>query len=136
MQKDILEVVSHLNAAMANVRLYSEDHPQVVRYLERAHQTLLSLLDHRAELTLLTVDDDLVVDHKSLNATTPHLHQFIRLLKHCAVERITFTREVTQDELAQLIKDLVATDQDVVRSSKGIKLGKVRVMDQSDLDSK
>jgi HD-GYP domain-containing protein (c-di-GMP phosphodiesterase class II) len=135
MQNDILEVVSHLNAAMANVRLYSEDHPQVVRYLERAHQTLLSLLDHRDELTLLTVDDDLVVDHKSLSATTPHLHQFVRMLKQCAVERITFTREVAQDELAQLIKDLVATDQDVVRSSKGIKLGKVRVMDQSELDS-
>ena len=135
MQKEILEVVSHLNAAMANVRLYSGDHPQVVRYLERAHQTLLSVLDHRAELTLITVDDDLVVDHKSLSATTPHLHQFVRMLRQCAVERITFTSEVTQDELAQLIKDLVATDQDVVRSSKGIRLGKVRVMDQSDLDS-
>jgi HD-GYP domain-containing protein (c-di-GMP phosphodiesterase class II) len=135
MHHEIVQVISHLNAAMANVRLYSEDHPQVVRYLERAHDALMALLDHREELTLIVVDDDLVVDHQTLNAKTPHLHQFVQMLKQCAVERVTFTREATLAQLAQLINDLAATDQDTVRSTRGIMLGKVRVADASDPES-
>lgn len=135
MQHEIVQVISHLNAAMANVRLYAADHPQVVRYLERAHDALMTLLDHREELTLIVVDDDLVVDHQTLNVKTPHLHQFVRTMKQCAVERVTFIREATLTELAQLINDLAATDQDTVRSTRGILLGKVRVADASDLES-
>ncbi len=135
MQNEIVQVVSHLNAAMANVRLYAADHPQVVRYIERAHGTLHALLKQREELTLITVDDDLVVDHQTLNAKTPHLSQFVRILKKSAVERITFSRRATVDELAQLVKDLMSPDGDVVRSTEGIMLGKVHVVDHSDLVS-
>lgn len=134
MRDDVLQVVSHLNAAMANVRLYAADHPQVVRYLKRAHGTISALLERREELTLITVDDDLVVDHKALDADSPHLNHFVRVLKQGAVERVTFTREATLEELARLVKDLAATDNDTVRSSNGILLGKVRVVDHSDLE--
>jgi HD-GYP domain-containing protein (c-di-GMP phosphodiesterase class II) len=135
MQDDIVQVVSHLNAAMANVRLYASNHPQVVRYTELAHGTLQALLEQRKELTLITVDDDLVVDQKTINTKSPHLNQFIRILKQSAVERITFTREATLSELAQLVKDLIAPDGDVARSTEGILLGKVHIVDQDDLES-
>jgi HD-GYP domain-containing protein (c-di-GMP phosphodiesterase class II) len=135
MQNEVVQVVSHLNAAMSNVRLYAANHPQVVRNLDLAHGTLLALLEQREELTLITVDDDLVVDHQTLNAKSPHLNQFVRILKQSAVERITFTREATLTELAQLVNDLMAPDADIVRSTKGILLGKVRVVDHSDLES-
>lgn len=135
MQDEVVQVVSHLNAAMSNVRLYAANHPQVVRYIDLAHGTLQALLEQREELTLITVDDDLVVDHQTINAKSPQLNQFVRILKQSAVERITFTREATLAELAQLVKDLMAPDGDIVRSTKGILLGKVRVVNHSDLES-
>ena len=135
MQNKVVQVVSHLNAAMSNVRLYSANHPQVVRYIDLAHGALQALLEQREELTLITVDDDLIVDHQTINAKSPHLNQFVRILKQSAVERITFTREATLTELSQLVKDLMAPDRDTVRSTEGILLGKVRVVDPSDLES-
>lgn len=135
MQNEVVQVVSHLNAAMSNVRLYAANHPQVLRYIDLAHGALQALLEQREELTLITVDDDLVVDHQTINAKSPHLNQFVRILKQSAVERITFTRDATLTELAQLVKDLMAPDRDIVRSTEGILLGKVRVVDHSDLES-
>jgi HD-GYP domain-containing protein (c-di-GMP phosphodiesterase class II) len=135
MQNEVVQVVSHLNAAMANVRLYTADHPQVVRYIDLAHGALQALLEQREELTLITVDDDLVVDRQPITTKSPHLNQFVRILKQSAVERITFTREATRAELAQLVKELMASDRDIVRSTEGILLGKVRVSDHSDLES-
>ena len=135
MQNEIVQVVSHLNAAMSNIRLYSANHPQVVRYIDLAHGALQALLEQREDLTLITVDDDLVVDHQTIDAKSPHLNHFIGILKKNAVERITFTREATLAELAQLVKELMALDRDVVRSTEGILLGKVRVADHSDLES-
>ncbi|MGD9008357.1 MAG: HD domain-containing protein [Desulfobacteraceae bacterium] len=135
MQNEVVQVVSHLNAAMSNIRLYTANHPQVVRYIDLAHGALQALLEQREELTLITVDDDLVVDHQTINAKSPQLNQFVRILKQSAVERITFTREASLAELAQLVKELVASDRDVVRSTEGILLGKVRVVDHSDLVS-
>lgn len=135
MQNEVVQVVSHLNAAMSNVRLYAANHPQVLRYIDLAHGALQALLEQREELTLITVDDDLVVDHQTINAKSPHLNQFVRILKQSAVERITFTRDATLTELAQLVKDLMAPDRDIVRSTEGILLGKVRVVDHPDLES-
>jgi HD-GYP domain-containing protein (c-di-GMP phosphodiesterase class II) len=135
MQNEVVQVISHLNAAMSNIRLYSANHPQVVRYIDLAHGALQALLEQREELTLITVDDDLVVDHQTIHAKSPQLDHFIRILKQSAVERITFTREATLAELAQLVKELTAPDRDFVRSTEGILLGKVRVVDHSDLES-
>jgi HD-GYP domain-containing protein (c-di-GMP phosphodiesterase class II) len=134
-QNEVVQVVSHLNAAMSNIRLYSANHPQVVRYIDLAHGALQALLEQREELTLITVDDDLVVDHQTIGAKSPHLNHFIGVLKKNAVERITFTREATLVELAQLVKELMAPDRDIVRSTAGILLGKVRVVDHSDDES-
>lgn len=135
MQNEVVQVVSHLNAAMSNVRLYAANHPQVLRYIDLAHGALQALLEQREELTLITVDDDLVVDHQTINAKSPHLNQFVRILKQSAVERITFTRDATLTEMAQLVKDLMAPDRDIVRSTEGILLGKVRVVEHPDFES-
>ena len=134
-EAEILQVVSSLNGAVANTRLYAADHPQVVHYLQRAHEQLLQVLGAQSAITFLIVDDDVVVDNKALMSRTPHLAQFAQMLKNCAIERLTFSSEVTFEELVQLVGDLVSTDREVVRSTPGIKLGKVRIEPKADQES-
>jgi HD-GYP domain-containing protein (c-di-GMP phosphodiesterase class II) len=131
----MLQVVTSLNAAVANTRLYAADHPQVVRYLERTHDQLKAVFKERPQLTFLVVDDEVVVDHHVLSSTTPQLEQFVALLKQCAIERITFSNEVSIEGLAQLMTDLSATRQEVVRSVPGIILGKVKVLSEKELEA-
>jgi HD-GYP domain-containing protein (c-di-GMP phosphodiesterase class II) len=126
-ENDVLQVVACLNGAVSNSRLYAADHPQVVRYLERAHDQLRRVLDGQRDITFIIVDDEVVVDNQALTSKTPQLEQFIQTLKQCAIERLTFSANLTLNELVQLVGDLAATDLDVVRSTPGIKLGKVRV---------
>jgi len=133
-KKDILQVVTCLNGAVSNTRLYAADHPQVVRYLQRAHGQLRQVLKAQTDITFLIVDDDVVVGNQAVTSKMPHLAQFVQMLKQCAIERLTFTSDVTFEELAQLVGDLAATDKEVVHSSPGIKLGKVRVQIKPDPD--
>ena len=128
-------VVAGLNAAVSNTRLYAADHPQVVRYLEQTHERLQQVMDAQPDLTFLIVDDDVVVDNHALTSTTPQLEQFVILLKQSAVERITFTRDVSMDGLTQLVMDLAGTGEEVVRSTPGITLGKVKVLSEEELEA-
>ena len=123
----LVEAMAHINAAVANCRLYAQDHPQVARHLDVAHKALLSLLSARPDVTFLIVDDEVVVDARPLSAQYPQSGQFAQILNGKAIERLTFTREVTRDELFALIRDLANPDLDVISSSRGIRLGKVRV---------
>ena len=131
-ENEILQVVTCLNGAVSNTRLYAADHPQVVRYLERAHQQLRQLLEVQPEITFLIVDDDVVVDRQPLTAKGPQVNQFIQLLKQSAIERLTFSSRLALEELAQLVGELASSEQEVVRSTPGIKLGKVKIQTQAD----
>jgi HD-GYP domain-containing protein (c-di-GMP phosphodiesterase class II) len=57
------------------------------------------------------------------------------LLSQCAVQRITFGRQVSVGGLLQLVQDLSTAGAEAVRSTPGITLGKVKVLSEMDLDS-
>ena len=131
---DMLQVVAGLNAAVSNTRLYAAGHPQVVRHLEQTHGLLRQVMKKQPDLTFLIVDDDVVVDNQALTTTTPQLDQFVTLLQQCAVERITFSQEVSVEGLTQLVMDLAGMGEEAVRSAPGITLGKVKVLSQEELE--
>ena len=126
---ELLQMMTHLNGAVSNSRLYSANHPQVALHLERALNELEALLSRKKELTFIIVDDDVIVDNQALKPVTPQLEQFVQTFKQCAIQRVTFTEAITLDELARLVIELTGQDHAVVRSSKGIRLGKVLVRD-------
>jgi HD-GYP domain-containing protein (c-di-GMP phosphodiesterase class II) len=129
---DLVKVMSCINSAVANCRLYAADHPQVTRHLDLAEQALKTTMDGKPELTFIIVDDDVVVDNRPLSVKSPHPAQFVRILKQNAIERMSFTRELTRDQLNELVRNLADIDNNVVRSSQGIRLGKVQVRGVSD----
>jgi HD-GYP domain-containing protein (c-di-GMP phosphodiesterase class II) len=126
-QNELLQVVAYLNAAVSNRRLYAAEHPQVARYLERAYEAIKQVLAGKPELTFIIVDNEVVVDNRTLSSKTPHLKQFASNLLNNAIERITFTANVTLAELAILTGDLADAEKEVVRSSAGIILGKIQM---------
>jgi HD-GYP domain-containing protein (c-di-GMP phosphodiesterase class II) len=133
--QDFLQVATYLNAAVSNTRLYAADHPQVERYIQLAVRQLQKILQSQPNLTFLIVEDDLVVDNHTLTSTTAQLEQFVALLRQCAVERITFTRQVSMDGLLQLVNDLTAAGAGAVYSAPGITLGKVKVLSEAELEA-
>jgi HD-GYP domain-containing protein (c-di-GMP phosphodiesterase class II) len=129
-QNEFIQVAAYLNAAVVNIRLYTADHPQVARYLERAFLVLRQTLSKRSDLTFMIVGHAVVVDNRPLTSRTPHIKQFARMLRASAVERITFTAELSFGELVRLAADLAGRDHQAVHTSPGIKLGKLRMPDK------
>jgi HD-GYP domain-containing protein (c-di-GMP phosphodiesterase class II) len=135
LENEILQVVTCINGAASNTRLYAADHPQVQRYLERVFDQLQKVLQIQSMLTFLVVEDEVIIDNRAVTGRTPQLEQFVQLLKQSAIERLTFTSGVTIQELTQLVGDLASTGREVVRSTPAIKLGKVVVQPTTGADS-
>jgi HD-GYP domain-containing protein (c-di-GMP phosphodiesterase class II) len=125
---EIISVVGHLNAAVSNKRLYAAHHPQVLRYLNHAHEALSQVLGIQMELTFIIVDEEVVANNHPLSSKGPHLRQFAEMLNNKAIERITFLQGLSIEELTGLIEDLAA-DKTVMRSGEKIKLGKIKIPD-------
>jgi HD-GYP domain-containing protein (c-di-GMP phosphodiesterase class II) len=134
LESEILQVATCLNGAVSNTRLYAADHPQVLRYLERAYDQLQRVLKSQSTLTFLVVEDEVIIDNRAVTTRTPQLEQFVQLLKQGAIERLTFSSDVTIQELTQLVGDLASPHKEVVRSTPAIKLGKVVVQPVSGTD--
>lgn len=129
---DLVRVMAYINAAVANCRLYAADHPQVTRHLDLAEKALQATLAEKKQLTFIIVDDDVVVDNRPLSIKSPHPAQFSRMLRQNAIERMTFTQALTRDQLDELIWNLADAEKAVLRSSPGVRLGKVQVRSATD----
>ena len=128
-QEGLSRVVSQLTAAVMNTSLYSPTHPQVAQYIDKANIVLAEILQHKPEVTLLLIGDDLVAENRQLVSTgaASYVTNFTRILKKKAIERITFVAGLPKDELQGLIQDLASSDAASVRSTTFVKLGKVEL---------
>ena len=125
--EDISLVIAQLTAAVTNTAMYSPTHPQVAQYIDKAYCLLQNLLGLNSEITILLIGDDLVADNRPLAAGSAFAANFVRIMRKKSFERLTFLSVLQKPELDQLIRDLAATEAVSVRSSAGIKLGKVEL---------
>jgi hypothetical protein len=70
LENEILQVVTCLNNAASNTRLYAADHPQARRYLERAYDQLQQVLQAQSTLTFLIVEDEVIIGNRAATAKT------------------------------------------------------------------
>ena len=99
---DLMQIITHLNGAVSNARLYSPDHPQVALLMARVHAKLISQIKAHSDLTFIIIDKDVIVDNQAITPVTPQLTQFIDVFNQCAIQRITFTDALSIDELTRL----------------------------------
>jgi len=124
---ELSRVIAQLTAAVTNTTLYSPTHPQVAQYVDKAYGLLQGLLQVKPEITILIIGDDLVADNRPLAGGSAYVYNFVRIMKKKAIERLSFLSGMPRSELEGLIRDLAATDGVSMRSSSGIKLGKVEL---------
>lgn len=122
---DLSGFISQMTAAVTNVRLYEAGHPRAGHYFNTTFSTLQQLLRSKQEITLLLIGNDLVVNNHPLPADAPNFARFHRLLREKGVERLTFIWGLSENEFRVFVEDLAARDDQPLKSSRCIKLGKV-----------
>jgi HD-GYP domain-containing protein (c-di-GMP phosphodiesterase class II) len=125
--EDIGRVISNINAAVTNIRLYSVKHPQAKRYLEDAHTELSKYLLDKPLTTILLIDDQMVVDNLPLKVSESRIDQFARILRENAIEHITFKSGISKNDFYLLIQQLANPKGEAIKSGEYLKLGKVEL---------
>ena len=125
--KNIGEVISNINAAITNIRLYSIKHPQANRFLEEAYDELSRVFLDKPSTSIMLIDDQIVVDNQPLKTHSSRKDQFVHILKENAVEHITFKTGISRQDFFLLVKELADPESKSLKSSEYLKLGKVEL---------
>jgi putative nucleotidyltransferase with HDIG domain len=97
------DLVRRLAAAIRGAQLYSPGHPLVTRALGALAETSSQLLADQPSITIGIVGFDIVVGELVLPKSRETYGELIRRVKRLGIERITFDRGVTPDEIATLV---------------------------------
>jgi HD-GYP domain-containing protein (c-di-GMP phosphodiesterase class II) len=124
---ELQQFIHHLITAVSTATLYSAEHQQLERLISNTLTSLLTALGDRADLSMVIIDSELIVDGTPL-ADSLHLGKFIRILSARGVGHIRILRAVTFEELKSLIVSLAKReDGSGILSSENVRLGKVEV---------
>ena len=108
LHENIGKVVSNVNAAVTNIRLYSGNHPKAIRSFEDAYGKLSRLFLDKPLTTIMLIDDQMVIDNLPLKTNDPSANQFARTLKENSIEHITFKSGISKKDFYLFIKQLTA----------------------------
>lgn len=125
----IHDFIRHLLSATANASLYGMGHPQVGHLSTQAFECIETLLQLRPELTILIVENELVIDGQPQDISL-FLGRFTQILKTRGIGTIKLLHGVTKTEINLLIGGLAKQLDDLgqdLNSSEHIRLGNVDI---------
>jgi putative nucleotidyltransferase with HDIG domain len=136
MYEDLLRRVA---SGVRNSTLYAPDHPLVARNMAGLVAVLTSLLQQQPAIAVGIVGKDLVVADTPMHKVSATMTELIRKFKDNKVERISFERGLTTEELAALLLNLSRlgskggdTEKDL--SSAHIRVGRLKSSDSKKQD--
>jgi len=109
-QPAVERLIAHIAGALTTNALYPPTHPAVTSALTQLQEGVIAACDERRQdsLTLLRLDDEIVVDGRPLRSGALYLQPFIRALRRSDVARLTLARDLEPDECRALV-DALAT---------------------------
>jgi putative nucleotidyltransferase with HDIG domain len=114
-------------------QLYAPQHPLVARNMDGLVAVLRQLHQQLPAVVVGIVGEDFVVAETPMARVSASMTDLIKRLKAGAVERISFERGVTQDELVRLMQGLSkltpGADAERTLSSAHIKVGRLKAED-------
>ena len=106
MSKNPDDLVRRLAAGMRAAELYSAQHPLVQRSVQALSVAVAAHLVDAATLVIGFIGDDVVVNDTRLGKGSASLTGFIRGLRDREVEKITFHRGVTPEEIQSFLTEM------------------------------
>src|SRR2546421_1846965 len=141
-QKKSEELVRRLAAALRGTELYAPNHPLVQRGIDALSTAAIEALQSQPSVVIAFIGDEIVVDATRLPKGSATMIGFARDLRERDVEKITFTRGLTKDEIRGLVailsdrkSQVPLADRLAGRNIRHIQLGRVVVEDTSDQEA-
>jgi putative nucleotidyltransferase with HDIG domain len=138
-QRNAEELVRRLAAALRATDLYAANHPLIQRSVDALSAAVTGGLQSAPSIVVAFIGDEIVVDATRLPKSSASLAGFVRDLRDREVDKLTFTRGATKDEVRLLIAVLSdrktpgpLPDRLATRGARHITLGRVVVEEVTD----
>jgi putative nucleotidyltransferase with HDIG domain len=138
-QRNAEELVRRLAAALRAKDLYAANHPLIQRSVDALSAAVTGGLQSAPSIVVAFIGDEIVVDATRLPKSSASLAGFVRDLRDREVDKLTFTRGATKDEVRLLIAVLSdrktpgpLPDRLATRGARHITLGRVVVEEVTD----
>src|SRR5258708_36038552 len=136
------ELVRRLAAALRGTELYAPTHPLVQRGIDALSTGAIEGLQAQPSIVVAFIGDEIVVDATRLPKGSATMVGFARDLRERDVEKITFTRGLTKEEVRGLIailsdrkSQVPLPDRLAAKGVRHITLGRVVVEDVDDQEA-
>ncbi|HXG54363.1 MAG TPA: HD domain-containing phosphohydrolase [Vicinamibacterales bacterium] len=100
------DLVRRLAAAVRGATLYTPDHPIVQRGIDALATMSAGILQRSDSLIIGVIGDEIVVNGERLHGSAASLVGFARDLREREIEKITFARGVTRDDIRTFVFEL------------------------------
>jgi HD-GYP domain-containing protein (c-di-GMP phosphodiesterase class II) len=125
--EEIQSFVHQMITAVSTATLYSPEHQQLDRLCNAAAASLRTALGDRQDISMVVIDNELIVDGNPLGQSLHH-GKFIRLLSSRGIGHIRIHNEVDSNEIKSLVTSLASRNMATeICSTDNIRLGKVEV---------
>ena len=138
-QRNAEELVRRLAAALRATELYAPNHPLIQRSVDTLSAAVVAGLQSAGSIVVAFIGDEIVVDATRLAKSSASLAGFVRDLRDREVDKITFSRGATKDEVRLLVAVLSdrktpgpLPDRLATRGGRYITLGRVVVEEVTD----
>jgi putative nucleotidyltransferase with HDIG domain len=102
------ELLRRFAASVRAIQLYKSDHPLLTRNIDGLLAAVKPLLQQHPAVTVGIVEQELVVSDTPMPKTSGTMREMIDRLRANQVERISFERGVTSEDVVQLITGIAA----------------------------
>jgi hypothetical protein len=96
--RSLWKMISHLNAALVNMKLFPKSHPHTAASIQRSYDALTQILEQRGELSLGIVDGTLIVDRLPLGKDHTRYNKVIEELETKDICTLVFRVGISQEE--------------------------------------
>lgn len=128
LQQKIYNTLYLLRTIITNTRLYSIKHESIKEMLDKAFISLDEILNITRELTLLVIDNDLIINNRAIRPEeAEHFGLFLTILKQKEIGHVTFRKGLSPKELVTFLSDLSSPLTRKVYNGPGISCGKLGI---------
>jgi hypothetical protein len=125
----IQQAVMDLGIARRTLLIYPPSHDQVKRSLKRAHQSLITVLDQEASITLTVMKDGLAVNDRPLESKAALFADLSAVFKQYQIAALSISKGLGLEELVRFLAVIIA-ERDKIMARGGI----AAVFDKQRLD--
>ncbi len=124
-KQSIVKIIAEMVSAVTNIHLYPPTHPQVAPLVDHLYDSVTLILETMPELTIVIVDDDIVLHGKPLSDAGHTGQSFVKMLKKKEIEHLTLLEGLTKSQLFEFLDDLASIDVKTITDRECIKTGKI-----------